>query len=194
MHASFSFHHSNLQLAYTTQARNFNLKTYACKQTYVMHIQMHQTSLLVCSPTCVLQILINPLRLSILSYLCISPLIFVNYFSPLSSKTKKGALKFQIVWGETMLSEEHFPKFGSTQITCKRYLTQFDPMASFFTPHFKGYLDHVELNTYSSFARLNTRFTSPQTCHMLPLDHFKHTSNSGTIQALNSFDFHEPKT
>ena len=26
---------------------------------------------------------------------------------------------------------------------------------------------------------------------MLPLDHFKHTSNSGTIQASNSFDFHE---
>ena len=56
---------------------------------------------------------------------------------------------------------------------------------------FKGYLDDVELNTYSSFSRLNIRFTSPQICHMLPLDHFKHTSNSGTIQASNSFGFHE---
>ena len=43
-------------------------------------------------------------------------------------------------------------------------------------------LYHVELNTYSTFSRLNTRFTSPQTCHMLPLDHVKHKSNSGTIQ------------
>ena len=42
-----------------------------------------------------------------------------------------------------------------------------------------------------SFSRSNTRFTSPQICHMLPLDYFKHTSNSGTIQASNSFDFHE---
>ena len=56
---------------------------------------------------------------------------------------------------------------------------------------FKGYLDDVELNTYSSFSRLNTRFTSPQTCRMLPLDHFKYTSNNGTIQAPNPFDFHE---
>jgi hypothetical protein len=52
-------------------------------------------------------------------------------------------------------------------------------------------MHHVELNTYSSFSRLNSRFTRPQTCHMLPLDHFKHTSNSGTIQASNSFDFHK---
>jgi hypothetical protein len=52
-------------------------------------------------------------------------------------------------------------------------------------------MHHVELNTYISLSRSNTRFTSPQTCHMLPLDHFKHTSNSGTIQASNSFDFHE---
>jgi hypothetical protein len=52
-------------------------------------------------------------------------------------------------------------------------------------------MHHVELNTYSLFSRSNTRFTSPQTCHMLPLDHIKHGSNSGTIQASNSFDFHE---
>ena len=39
--------------------------------------------------------------------------------------------------------------------------------------------------------RKSCSVTSPQTCHMLPLHHFKHTSNSGTIQASNSFDFHE---
>ena len=68
-------------------------------------------------------------------------------------------------------------------------------MASFFKPHFKGYLDHVELNTYSSFSRLNIRFTSPQTCHMLPLDHFKHTSNSGTYKhQIHLIFINEPKT
>ena len=73
-----------------------------------------------------------------------------------------------------------FPNFGSIYNTCQRYLTQYDPRSSFFTPHFKGYLDHVDLNTYSSFSRSNTRFKSPQTGHMLPLDHVKHRSNSGT--------------
>ena len=64
-------------------------------------------------------------------------------------------------------------------------------MVSFFTPHFKGYLDNIELNTYSSFSRSNTRFTSPQVCHMLPLDQIKHRSNSGTIQISKSFDFRD---
>ena len=50
MHARFLFHHSNLQLAYTTQAWNLNLKLVPCKQTYEMHIQMHQSSLWACSP------------------------------------------------------------------------------------------------------------------------------------------------
>ena len=31
--------------------------------------------------------------------------------------------------------------------------------------------------------------STTQTCHMLPLDHFNHTRNSGTIQASNSFGF-----
>jgi hypothetical protein len=35
---------------------------------------------------------------------------------------------------------------------------------------YKGYLDHVELHIMSLFTRFNTRFASPQTCHMLPLD------------------------
>jgi hypothetical protein len=52
-------------------------------------------------------------------------------------------------------------------------------------------LYHVELNTCSSFFRSNTRFTSPQSCHMLLLDQVKHRSINGTIQALNSFNFHK---
>jgi hypothetical protein len=83
-----------------------------------------------------------------------------------------------------------FPNWIQSRMLAK-HITRFDPRTSFFTPHFKGYLDHVELNTYSSLSRSNTRFTSPQTCYMLPLDQVKHRSNSGTIQASNLFDFHE---
>ena len=71
MHASFSFHQSNLQLAYTTQAWNFNLKLVPCKQAHEMHIQMHQSSLWACSPTYVLKFYLIP---------------FLCHFSPLMSR------------------------------------------------------------------------------------------------------------
>jgi hypothetical protein len=45
MHASFLFHQSNLQLAYTTQASIREKELVSCKQTHVMHIQMQHTSL-----------------------------------------------------------------------------------------------------------------------------------------------------
>jgi hypothetical protein len=83
MHASFSFHHPNLQLAYTTQEWNFNLKLVPCKQAYEMHIQMHHQVYELAPPTCVLKILIDPLTLSYFS-LCQSSLPLSDYFSPLS--------------------------------------------------------------------------------------------------------------
>ena len=98
MHASFSFHHSNLQLAYTTQAWNLNLKLVPCKQTHEMHIQMQQSSLWACPPTCVLKILIDPLTFSYLSsYVKVLPLchlitIFVHYFSPFVINDHKGSI------------------------------------------------------------------------------------------------------
>jgi hypothetical protein len=56
-------------------------------------------------------------------------------------------------------------------------------------------MQHVELKTYNSFSRLNTSFTSLQTCHMLPLDHFKQISSSGTIQDQIHFIFmNDPMT
>jgi len=42
---------------------------------------------------------------------------------------------------------------------------------------YKGYLDHVELHIINSYSRFNTRLTSSQTCHMLPL----HQSNIEAI-------------
>ena len=71
MHASFSFHQSNLQLAYTTQACILNLNfSNACNHMW-MHIQMHHTSSWACYPYLCAQILIfnliDPLPLSYLS-------------------------------------------------------------------------------------------------------------------------------
>ena len=79
MHASFSFHQSILQLAYTTQARIFNLKLVLCKQTYVIDIQMQHSSLWACSPY------LCASNFNLIPFLChfsISPPTFVNYFSP----------------------------------------------------------------------------------------------------------------
>jgi hypothetical protein len=163
-----------------------------------MHIQMQHTSLWSCSPyLCASNFNWSPSFL--LSYYIFVSLplslwitsIFVNYFSPFVIDDHKRWVQILDRLCETMLSEDHFPKFGSIKITCQKYLTRLDPRISF-TPQSKGYLMPCWVkNTYSSFSRSNTRFTSPQTNHMLPLDHFKHRGNSGTIQASNSFDFHE---
>ena len=109
--------------------------------------------------------------LSSFPYLCFSPPIFVNYFSPFVFNDHKGSIFRQVkIINVNRWGKNHFPKFGSIQNTCQRYLTWFDPRTSFFTPRLKGYNDHVELNTYSSFSRSNTRIATSQTCHMLPLD------------------------
>ena len=85
MHATFSFHHSNLQLAYTTQAWIFKFKNLChaskhMKCTFKCTIQVHELA----PPTCVLTILIDPFSLSYFSpYVKYSP--FVHYF--LSSST-----------------------------------------------------------------------------------------------------------
>jgi hypothetical protein len=91
MLASSSFHHSNLQLAYTTQACIGEMKLVPCKQTYVMHIRnatykfMSLLPLLVC-----FKILIEliPFLLVIFAYLWelllpLSLTIFVNLLLPL---------------------------------------------------------------------------------------------------------------
>ena len=68
MHASFLFHHSNLQLAYTTQAWILKFKNLChaskhMKCTFKYTIQVYELA----PPTCVLKILIDPLPLSYLS-------------------------------------------------------------------------------------------------------------------------------
>jgi hypothetical protein len=110
--------------------------------------------------------------------------IFVHYFSLFIINDYKGSILDSLRLSMSINGgENHFPKIGSIYNSCQRYFTRFDPRTSFFTPPIRVILYHVELNTYSSFSRSNTRFTSPQTCYMLPLDQVKHRSNSGTIQA-----------
>jgi hypothetical protein len=157
-----------------------------------MCIQMQHTSLWACSPTCVLKsILIDPLRLSNLPLCqCQSYLIFVNYFSPFIIKYHKRWAQIldrlgwnHVMWGSFLkiwFNIDHLPKkFNSVWSKDKLLHTTFI-----------GYLAHVELNHFVSFSKFNTRFISPQTCHMLPLDYVKYRSNSATIQASNPFDFH----
>ena len=110
---------------------------------------------------------------------------------PLSSMTTKGELKILDRLCETMISEDHFPNLVQSRSFAKDIKLGLIQEQASSHLQIRVIMHHVELNTYSSFSRLNIRFTSPQTYHMLPLDHFKHTSNSGTIQASNSFNFHE---
>ena len=92
MHASFLFYHSNLQLAYTTQAWILEFKT--CGMQTNIFKCIHQVYELA-PPTCVLKILIDPLLFHISSPMSIyPPLLSFHYlctiFSPsLSSMTTK---------------------------------------------------------------------------------------------------------
>ena len=126
------------------------------KCTFKCTIQVHKLA----PPTCVLKILVDlfpfsyfspyvicqekSMFLSLFHYLCFSPPHLC--FSPsLSSMTIKAqnvditTCRVEIInvnqWGE-----DHISKFGSNQNICQRYLTQFDPRTSFFTPPNKGYL------------------------------------------------------
>ena len=67
MHASFSFHHSNLQLAYTMQAWNFKLKLVPSKQTNECTLKCINQVYEFAPPTCVLKILIDPFPFSLFS-------------------------------------------------------------------------------------------------------------------------------
>ena len=92
MNASFSFHHSNLQLAYSTQAWILKFKTCAIQANIwnahsKCNIQVYELA----PPTCV-QFLIDPLTISfhlfappILLSLWIYLTIFVNFSPPLST-------------------------------------------------------------------------------------------------------------
>jgi hypothetical protein len=84
MHASFSFHHSNLQLAYTTQAWIGNVKTYGIKANICNAYSNATYKFMSLLPLLVLQILIDPLLLAFLPlsyYLCesLSPFIIDDH-------------------------------------------------------------------------------------------------------------------
>ena len=94
MHASASFiiqittsiHHTSMDMEFKTCAMQANI----CKCTYKYNIQVYELA----PPTCVLQILIDPLTMSfhlfappISYYLC-------EFSPPLSTISTKGELKF----------------------------------------------------------------------------------------------------
>ena len=95
MHASFLFYHSNLRLAYTTQACILNWNFSNASKHMIMYIQMHHTSSWACSPYLCAQILIDPLPLSYLSlYIKVLPFVIFSLSLcaislPLSSMTTK---------------------------------------------------------------------------------------------------------
>jgi hypothetical protein len=154
------------------------------KCTFKCNMQVHELA----PPTCVLQILIDPLDCQITPYLCNLSSFICEFLSPFVTKYYKrwAPILDRLGWKWGLFSQIWFnlndlpKKFNSVWSKDKLLHTTFI-----------GYLAHVELNSFSSLARSNTRFTSPQTCHMLPLDQVNHISNSSTIQASNSFDFHE---
>jgi hypothetical protein len=77
MHASTSFHHSSIILAYTTQARVTNLKLVQMQaSTCKMHIQMQQSCSWACSPYLCAQILIDPFPMLIV-FMFISPQLYL---------------------------------------------------------------------------------------------------------------------
>ena len=143
MHASFSFHHSNLQLASTTQSMDiWNLKLVPCKQTYKMHIQMHQSSLWGCSPYLCAQILIDPFPLSYYApYVKVLPLtLSLCNFSSFIINDHKGLildrLDYQcqsMGWGsfsQTWFNLEHLPKiFNSVWSNDKLLHTSFQGLS-----------------------------------------------------------------
>jgi hypothetical protein len=187
MHAGFLFCQSSLQLAYTTQAWIFNWKTCAMQASIcnahsnASFKSMSLLPLLVC-----FKILSDP-------FLChfSSPITYIFVSLPF-------VIKYHKRWAQIL------DRFGWNHIMWGSFYSiwfNLDPLPKKFNSVWSkdkllhatyiGYLVHVELNPLSTLARLNTRIASPQTCHMLPLDHIKHRSNSGTIQASNSFDFHK---
>jgi hypothetical protein len=145
----------------------------------LVRIQMHQSSLWACS-------LYLCLSFKILFFCHISPpcnILSLRLISPpLSLISTKGYVQIlgrvsQIVINMGWIYEYHFHIWFNLDYLPKKFNSVWFNGKLLHTSC-KGYLDNV-LNTFSSFSRSNTRFTSPQTSYMLPLDHIKHRSNSG---------------
>ena len=127
-------------------------------------------------------------------------IIFVLFSPPLSTIAIKGC---RILIGQTfplcqvlMWQVNHervsvwdqFYHFGSNQHICISELLGLIQEQAF--SHILQWLScSCWLNTYGHVYDLNTRFASPQTCHMPPLDQYIKENNSGAIHTSNSFDF-----
>ena len=141
MHASFAFLQSILQLAYTTQAWIKNLKTYAMQANICnAHTNASNKFMSLLPPTCVLQILIDPLPLPF-HFVCSPYLtIFVNYFSPFGIKYHKRWAQIldrlgwnHVIWGsfsKNWFNLDHLQKiFNSVWFKGKLLHTSFQGLS-----------------------------------------------------------------
>ena len=117
-----------------------------------------------------------------ISFLC-------TFLSPFVNNCHKGC---QILIGqvnhERVSVWDQFYHFGSNQHICISELLGLIQEQAF--SHILQWLScSCWLNTHGHAYDLNTRFASPQTCYMPPLDQYIIESNSGAIHTSNSFDF-----
>ena len=137
MHASFSFHQSMLQLAYTTQAWILNFKLLPCKHAYV---NAHSNATFKFMSLLPILVWLN-FNWSPSFVISLSPPIFVNYFSPFVINDHKDSILDRLRLSVSINGVRIiFPNLVQSRTLCQRYLTRFDPRISFFTPYFKGYL------------------------------------------------------
>ena len=108
-------------------------------------------------------------------------------FPPLSTFLFCQVLMWQVNQ-ERVSMWDQFYHFGSNQHICISELHGLIQEQAF--SHILHWLScSCWLNTYGHAYDLNTRFASPQTCHMPPLDQYIKENNSGAIHTSNLFDF-----
>ena len=119
--------------------------------------------LFVCSSLKGFSLLVSPY----LCFSCFSPpcWLYLCFSPPLSSMTTKVQILVRIksinVRVKLWFNLDHLPK------TCNSVWSKDKIFHTSWS--IKGYLDHVELHIISPYSRFNTRLTSSQICHMLPL-------------------------
>lgn len=196
MHASFSIHHSSPTTSIHHTSMYIEFKSCNATSHYEYAHTYATIGLWACSPYLCAFKSFDP---SLLSYL--SPFVYFSFLrvdfisflctslSPFVNNCHKGC---QILIGqvnhERVSVWDQFYHFGSNQHICISELLGLIQEQAF--SHILQWLScSCWLNTYGHAYDLNTRFASPQTCHMPPLDQYIIESNSGAIHTSNSFDF-----
>lgn len=198
MHASFSIHHSSPTTSIHHTSMYIEFKSCDATNHHEYAHTYATIGLWACSPyLCAFKkfwslsfVIFLPLKVDFIS-LCISRWIsfLCTFLSPFVNNCHK---RCQILIGqvnhERVSVWDQFYHFGSNQHNCISELLGLIQEQAF--SHILQWLScSCWLNTYGHAYDLNTRFASPQTCHMPPLDQYIIESNSGAIHASKTFDF-----